>query len=89
MPRGVCVDDQLCWTVIRMLAMSTPMAQIEMASGLSERTIRGIRRRFRNNADPCVPLRDPLLRSTHRMLNDEQIEVSFSQLTYMGLQYSI
>ena len=89
MPQGVHVDDQLCWTVICMLAMSTPMAQIEMASGLSERTIRGIRHRFCNNADPCVPLHDPLLRSTHRMLNNEQIEVSFSQLTYMGLQYSI
>jgi hypothetical protein len=76
MPRGVRVEDQLSWTVVRMMAMKVPLERIAIYTGISTKTVGNIKRRFRDVADPCVPKQDPLLRWKGTKLSADQIQVS-------------
>lgn len=75
MPRGQRVDDQLSWTVIRMLAMGVSLEKVATYTGISTRTIGNIKKRFRDVADPCVPKRDPLMRRKAKKFSEDQLKV--------------
>jgi hypothetical protein len=84
MPRGQRVDDQLCWTVMRMIAMQVAPDKIAMYTGISTRTIGNIKKRYRNVSDPCVPKRDPLMRGREKKYSEEQLQVRLVSPQYIA-----
>lgn len=58
MTRGKATDPALCWVVIRMLALKVPPSSISIQTGVAERTVRQIGRRFAKTGDPTLPKRE-------------------------------
>ena len=82
--QGKKTPDMLCFAVVRMHALEVTMGQIIAYTGLSERNIRKIIKRFQLTGEaglPKVPTRDPLLRTSRSSLTAENIHVSVGKFS--------
>lgn len=75
MPRRKTTSPDVCWIVVRMLALKDDLSAISISTGVPERTIRDIRHRFLTTGDPTVPKSDPRLRGRKRMLSMDDLNV--------------